>query len=172
MRLLVLALVSAGAAVTGCGGGGAGTGTSTSSRSPRPPARSQTGTTTSPTSTTPAATIPTVPRTTPPATTTSPEQQPGGAGDEEAPRVPAQFTYKNGKLTPPLVMVPATFRIAVTVTFADGKPHAVSLGGRKVRVTRAVASAILPGLAKGKSLTVTIDGRPAGRIASGLQPGP
>ncbi len=165
MRLLALALVCAGA-VMGCGGAGGDTSPSTSSRSRPPPG-------TQPKTTTPTATIPTVPRTPPPtATTTSPEQQPGGAGDEQAPRVPARFTYQDGKLTPSLVMVPATFRIAVTVTFADGKSHTVVLGGQKVPITRAVASTILPGLAKGKSLTVTIDGKPAGKIASGLQPGP
>lgn len=162
------------ALLAGCGGGGGATGTA-----PTPAQTPTRTTTTATTPTTPTATIPTVPQSTtsPPArttttTTTSPEQQPGGAGDEEAPRVPVQFTYRDGKLAPPLITVPATFRLAVTVAFADTGAHTVALGGRKVPVVRAVAAVVLPGLVKGKSLTVTIDGKLAGKIASGLQPGP
>jgi hypothetical protein len=81
------------------------------------------------------------------------EQGEGGAGDEEATRVPVELTADGGALSPTTVTIPAFLAVEVTVS-ATG-------GAEKVTITA-------PG--GGGTLTVPAGGRATRRLA-GLKPG-
>ena len=76
---------------------------------------------------------------TPPPTATeqpAPEEQEGGAGDEEAARVPAQFTVDAAGVHPPQVAVPAFLAIELSVQNGFAAPITVRLeGAEPFRVT-------------------------------------
>jgi len=59
----------------------------------------------------------------------SPEDQPGGAGDEEAIRVPVQFTVDGEGITPPQVAVPAFLALELSVSNDLPEPVTVRLEG-------------------------------------------
>jgi len=125
-RRLLIPLLAV-AALCGCGGDEQ----TTSAPAPTPPAAA---------TETPAAT----PTATPSATATegptpeSPEDQPGGAGDEEEARVPVELTLAEGGITPPEISVPGFLAlelivhnelpVEVVVRLEDAMPIAVGPG--------------------------------------------
>src|SRR4051812_19740189 len=86
--------------------------------------------------------------------TTSPENQPGGAGDEEANRAPALFTGRDGHITPAVVRVPPFIAIRVELRSADHHPYMLTFGNKVLRVGPQVASmsTSLSGLRHGQSI--------------------
>jgi hypothetical protein len=68
----------------------------------------------------PAASPPAVASPTPAAT--SAESQPGGAGDEEGPKVDARFTVTAGAVTPKAVSVPPFFPVDIVVVNPSQAP--------------------------------------------------
>jgi hypothetical protein len=85
---------------------------------------------------------------------TSPEDQPGGAGDEEPARSLALFTGENGRITPRVVRVPAFISIRVELRSADGAEYGLTFEGERLRVSAGLAS-----------VSTTLDGlRPGARL--------
>jgi hypothetical protein len=106
---------------------------------------------------------------------TSPEDAPGGAGDEEPARSLALFTGGGGKITPRVVRVPAFISIRVELRSADGSEYAVRFRGETMRVGGALASVstTFDGLRPGRSIVGTPVGRGAKvRIEATAEPGP
>jgi hypothetical protein len=110
---------------------------------------------------------------------TSPEDQPGGAGDEEAARTLALFTGEGGRITPRLVRVPAFISIRVELRSADGRAYGLLFVNEtnrvRIRVSGALgsASSTIDGLRPGHGIT----GEPVGsgtrvRIEATAEPGP
>jgi hypothetical protein len=107
---------------------------------------------------------------------TSPEDQPGGAGDEAPARSPALLTGRGGRIRPRLVRVLPFIPIRVELRSADGRAYALRFGQKVLRVGPQVAamSTTLPGLHHGQAVT----GRPVGgsgnpvRIEASAEPGP
>jgi len=127
-------------------------------------------TTTATTTTTTQATTAAKPHTS--TTSTSPESQPGGAGDETGIRVPATFTIRNGRLSPPSIGLPAFLRISFGVRNLDANAHRVVFRGHTLAVpAHGSASVLVTGLKKG-SYPVTLDGRRRALIVTGVQAGP
>jgi hypothetical protein len=94
----------------------------------------------------------------------APEEQEGGAGDEEAARVPARFTVGPGGIDPPRVSVPAFLAIGQIVVRLEGADP-ITVG--PASEARARLSGRRPGryvvnfLSVGQALLVT-----------GVEPGP
>ena len=107
--------------------------------------------------------------------TTSGETGPGGGGDEQGTRVPAIFSLKAGKLTPSNVSVPAFLAAEVTVTSTDASPHTVVVkvgkGYTFAVAPRGSGTVKVPGQ-KGGKFTILVDGKPAGTLTWGGEPGP
>jgi hypothetical protein len=105
--------------------------------------------------------------------TGSPESQPGGAGDEEPARALALFSGENGKITPPVVRVPAFISIRVELRSGDGAEYSLRFGGRSIEVGAALnsVSTTFDGLRPGAKLVGT---GPFGkvRIEATAEPGP
>jgi hypothetical protein len=105
--------------------------------------------------------------------TGSPESQPGGAGDEEPARTLALFSGENGKITPPVVRVPAFISIRVELRSADGGEYALDFGDKTIKVPGELSSAstTFDGLRPGAKLVGT---GPFGkvRIEATAEPGP
>jgi len=109
------------AALAGCGGDDS---EQTAAPTPTAPPPAATGTPT------PAATETATPTPTPTATATeNPEDQPGGAGDEEPIRVPVEFTVRDRGITPPQVAVPAFLGLELIVNNELADPIEVTLEG-------------------------------------------
>lgn len=91
--------------ITGCGGG------------EDPPTAATATPTASPAATASPSPTPTAEPTPSPTAepTPGPEAQEGGAGDEEAPRVPVDVTVDGEGVTPPVIEVPAFFALEITV---------------------------------------------------------
>jgi hypothetical protein len=113
------------------------------------------------------------------APSTSPEDQPGGAGDEEAARTLAMFTGEGGRITPRVVRVPAFISIRVELRSADGQEYGLLFASEtsrvRIRVSGALgsASSTIDGLRPGRAIT----GDPLGtgtrvRIEATAEPGP
>lgn len=112
----------------------------------------------------------------PAATTSAAENAPGGAGDEQAARVPAAFAIDGPRLSPPRVQVPAFLAIELTFSSADGKAHHVVLrsparttldvppGGRRSRRVE--------GLRAGRYAVVVDGSSTDGSLVVGGEPGP
>ena len=166
MRAAVVTLAVA-AALAGCGGDG----TQSTSATPAPPPMA----TDTPTATPTATPTPTPTATTPPSpTSTSAEDQPGGAGDEEAIRVPAEFTIgPDLKITPPQISVPAFLQIEFIVHNRSDQPVDVSwVSGRLMTVQpHDTASTTVPGRKKG---SYVVSAKPGGDalVVTGVEPGP
>jgi hypothetical protein len=111
-RLLAISLV----ALAGCGDD-----ETVDAPSPTPEATAVVTETPTPTATeTPAPTATEQP---------SPEDEEGGAGDEEAARVPVQFTVSAQGVTPPEAAVPAFLAIELSVQNGFASPITVRLEG-------------------------------------------
>jgi hypothetical protein len=113
------------------------------------------------------------------APTTSPEDQPGGAGDEEPARTLAMFSGEGGRITPRVVRVPAFISIRVELRSADGQEYGLLFASEtsrvRIRVSGALgsASSTIDGLRPGQAIT----GKPLGtgtrvRIEATAEPGP
>jgi hypothetical protein len=104
----------------------------------------------------------------------SPEDQPGGAGDEVPARSLAQFTGSAGRITPRLVRVPPYISIRVELRSADGEAYELSVAGRSIRVGSAVASAstVLDGLRPGAAYTLRSAAGRRVRVEASAEPGP
>jgi hypothetical protein len=110
---------------------------------------------------------------------TSPEDQPGGAGDEEPARTLAMFTGKGGRITPRVVRVPAFISVRIELRSADGREYGLVFENEtnrvRIRVSGALgsASSTIDGLRPGQGIT----GKPVGagtsvRIEATAEPGP
>jgi hypothetical protein len=103
----------------------------------------------------------------------APEEQEGGAGDEEAARVPAAFTVDSAGVHPPQVSVPAFLAIELSVQNGFGSPITVRLEGAEPFRVGVYATEV-----------VRLDGRRPGRyvidfgrgkkglLVTGAEPGP
>jgi hypothetical protein len=105
----------------------------------------------------------------------SPEDQPGGAGDEVPARSLALFNARAGRIRPAVVRVPPFIAIRVELHSNDGRSYALTFGDRTVRVGPRISSAstVLDGLRPGRAYTGTPRGRgnPV-RIEASAEPGP
>jgi hypothetical protein len=109
----------------------------------------------------------------PTAIETSPEEQPGGAGDEEAARTPVLLTGGSGRVTPRVIHVQPFIAIRVQLRSADGAAYEVRFGRRVVRARpgRRTATADFVGLHAGRSLVGEGPEGPV-RIVADARPGP
>jgi hypothetical protein len=105
----------------------------------------------------------------------SPEDQPGGAGDEEPARTLALFTGRAGQIRPRVIRVPAFISVRVELRSADGATYSLRFGTTTVAAGERLNShaTTIDGLRPGESIT----GRPAGagnpvRIEATAEPGP
>jgi hypothetical protein len=106
---------------------------------------------------------------------TSPEEQPGGAGDEEPARSLALFTGENGRVRPRVVRVPAFISIRVELRAKDGNPYGLRIDGRSLSVSGGLSSvsSTLDGLRPGDAYVGTLTGAPGRvRIEATAEPGP
>jgi hypothetical protein len=107
--------------------------------------------------------------------TTSPEDQPGGAGDEEPARSLALFTGENGRITPRVVRVPAYIAIRVELRSGDGEEYALTFEGETITVSGGLGSVstTLDGLRPGQAVEGTVTGASGKvRIEATAEPGP
>jgi hypothetical protein len=163
-------------ALVGCGGD------SETVADPRtdPPESLSTGTDHEPTVGTPEEHQPsrdptlTTPEQSPPPEGGSPEDQPGGAGDEEPIGVDAIFTGRGGKVTPRVVRVPPFIAVTVTLVSADGEAYALEIAGQRLVAGPGGRrdSITLDGLRQGGSYPGTVQGGGSVEIEASAEPGP
>ena len=170
-KLVVACAVAALLALSGCGGDD----------------DDEPSTTAADTETTPTATVETPTETEPPEpepeTETSPETEPaespeddeGGAGDEEPARTLALLTARGGRITPRVVRVPAFISIQVELRSADGREYELDFGDITLVAGGELmsVSATFDGLRPGEAIV----GRPRGagnrvRVEATAEPGP
>ncbi|HEY2637257.1 MAG TPA: hypothetical protein VGI54_07715 [Solirubrobacteraceae bacterium] len=175
MSVLVLA---------GCGGGGGG-GADTQTTAGKSVAQAPAKTVTSPPRTAPATT-PTMSTPTPPPAPavkqkhTKPKGEGGaaGGGDEEGNFIPVAIALlPGGQARPPVVQVPAFFKLHVTLRNGDARSHRVALAGPGVgadQATLAAGRSVTFSVNGGKPTTfrVLADGSARARIMTGANPGP
>jgi hypothetical protein len=156
-HMRILALWAGVVFLTGCGGG-------------NEPAAAPTATAT------PTATVTATPSATASATptaTASPEDQQGGAGDEQPARVPLEFTLTDGGLSPATISVPGFLGLELIVHNHTGQPQRVTLeGSGEVDVpANDTARAHFEGRRPG---TYRVDAGAAGhaQVVVGVEPGP
>jgi outer membrane biosynthesis protein TonB len=105
----------------------------------------------------------------------SPEDQPGGAGDEEPARALALLTGEKGRITPRRVRVPAFISIRVELRSEDGREYGLTFAGETIRVSGGLGSVstTIDGLRPGEAVvgTPTGPGNPV-RIEATAEPGP
>jgi hypothetical protein len=154
-------------ALGGCGGDDEETSSAPPATVPAETATAETETETAP------AVEPTVTEVAPEAT--APEEQPGGAGDEEPARTLALFTADNGRITPRVVRVPAFISIQVELRSKDGREYGLRFGDVTIRAGGEInsASTVIDGLRPNEAVV----GRPAGagnrvRVEATAEPGP
>ncbi|HYI99378.1 MAG TPA: hypothetical protein VEX36_06855 [Thermoleophilaceae bacterium] len=103
----------------------------------------------------------------------SPENQPGGAGDEVPASSQALITGRDGGLHPTVVRVPPFIAIRVELNSADGVEYELAGGGRDVKAGGEIksASTTYDGLRPGKRLILT---GPQGKVTieATAEPGP
>jgi hypothetical protein len=105
----------------------------------------------------------------------TPEDQPGGAGDEEPARTLALFTARDGRITPRVVRVPAFISIQVELRSPNGDKYGLRFGDVTITAGGGLnsVSTTLDGLRPGKAVV----GTPSGpgnrvRIEATAEPGP
>jgi hypothetical protein len=105
----------------------------------------------------------------------SPEDEPGGAGDEEPARTLALFTAEDGRITPRVVRVPAFISIQVELRSKDGREYEMRFGDVTITAGGGLSSVstTIDGLRPGKAVV----GTPTGpgnrvRIEATAEPGP
>ena len=103
----------------------------------------------------------------------SPEDQPGGAGDEIPARSQALITGRDGRLSPRRVFVPPFISVRVELRSADGAEYTLTGGGKTLSAGGGVArtTADFDGLRPGRRLVL---GGPAGSVTveASAEPGP
>ncbi|MEJ7788750.1 MAG: hypothetical protein WKF29_02595 [Thermoleophilaceae bacterium] len=102
----------------------------------------------------------------------SPEDQPGGAGDEIPARAQAMITGRGGRLSPRVIRVPPFIAVRVELRSADGRRYRLSAAGKTLRVRgRRSDAATFDGLRPGRRLLMTGTG---GRVVveASAEPGP
>jgi hypothetical protein len=132
------------------------------------------------TATSPSASTSPTQTATAPTTTASPgkgkgpEQQPGGAGDEEPARSQALFTGKGGRISPRLVQVPPFISVRVVLRSADGRDYRLQIGSHMLGVSGGVVSTstTLDGLRPGRAYVGRAGGGGRVRIEASAEPGP
>jgi hypothetical protein len=134
------------------------------------PAPAETQTATAPAS--PPEDVVTVPPSDPPATVTAPapapdapEEDQGGAGDEEGIRSSARFVVQgDGTLEPSDARIPAFFNAEITFDNQDDAAHQVEIGDRSGPLPAGrVTTITMPGRAA-TELPIILDGREAGTL--------
>jgi hypothetical protein len=105
----------------------------------------------------------------------SPEDEPGGAGDEEPARTLALLTADNGRIAPRVVRVPAFISIQLELRSKDGREYALRFGDVTIRAGGGLnsSSTTIDGLRPGEAIV----GKPTGpgnrvRIVATAEPGP
>lgn len=163
MRLAIATLLAA-AALAGCGSDDG----EQSSTTPAPAPSTATETATPGDSATPSPSA-----TEQPLPSVPPEDQPGGAGDEEPTRVPVEFTITDGKVSPPQVAVPAFLALELIVHNKSSEQVVVRLEGTEPMTVGAgdTGRARLEGRKKG---SYVVDAGDAGQalLVTGAEPGP
>lgn len=105
----------------------------------------------------------------------SPEDQPGGAGDEVPARSLALLNARGGRIAPRVVRVPPFIAIRVELHSNDGRRYSLTFGDRTISVGPRITSAstVLDGLRPGRAYTGTPSaaGNPV-RIEASAEPGP
>jgi hypothetical protein len=105
----------------------------------------------------------------------TPEDEPGGAGDEEPARTLALFTARDGRITPRVVRVPAFISIEVQLRSADGEKYRMRFGDVTITAGGGLSSVstTIDGLRPGKAIVGTPEG-PGNRvrIEATAEPGP
>ncbi len=91
-------------------------------------------------------------------------------------RVPASYVIRaGGKLSPPVVTVPAFLAVALSVTSADGSAHTVLVKTPSPHTLSVPAhgrkSILIPGLRAGR-YAIDVDGKLTGSLTIGGEPGP
>jgi hypothetical protein len=109
-------------------------------------------------------------------TGTSPEDQPGGAGDEEPARSLALFTAEAGRVTPRVVRVPAFISVRVELRAGDDGPYTLAIAGQRIDVGGQLSSGSvsLDGLRPGDAYVGRLSGAADGRVRveATAEPGP
>ena len=91
----------------------------------------------------------------------APEEEPGGAGDEEPARSLAMFTGRRGQITPRTIRVPAFLSIRVELRSADGRDYGLRIAGEPLNVTGVLGS-----------VSTTFDGLRPNQVLVGTPIGP
>jgi hypothetical protein len=125
-RLLGVIVVALALVPAGCGGDEEPASSATAPPAPTP-APSVAATPTATVTATPTASASPTATETP--TPENPEDQPGGAGDEEEVRVPVQFTLDDAGIDPPEVAVPAFLALELIVRNDGSEPVVARLEG-------------------------------------------
>ena len=103
----------------------------------------------------------------------SPEDQPGGAGDEIPARSQALITGRGGRLSPRRVFVPPFISVRVELRSADGAEYSLEGAGKRITAGGGVArtTADFDGLRPGRRLVLS---GPTGRVTveASAEPGP
>lgn len=103
----------------------------------------------------------------------SPEDQPGGAGDEIPARSQARLTGRGGEITPRTVRVPPFIAIRVELRSADGATYSLTARGRTLTAGGQIASksTTFAGLRPGRQIVLR---GPNGRVVieASAEPGP
>jgi hypothetical protein len=105
----------------------------------------------------------------------SPEDQPGGAGDEEPIRSEAVLTGRDGRLSPRVVRVPAFIAVRLELRSGDGARYAARVAGRTLRAAGSDDDAtMLDGLPPGERYAVrAVEGaRGTVHVEASAEPGP
>lgn len=155
----------------GCGGDAEKTkATDTVERVYRAPTTGQTTPEDVPPPTTPTETAPDAP---PPAPT-SPEDEPGGGGDEEPARTEVRLVGTRAGVRPLRAGVAPYISVRITLVSRDGSKHTLKIEGRTLAVggTRKSAFVELSGLPPGRAYRGVADGARKVRIVSASEPGP
>ena len=164
--ILTAALVAAALLLAACGGDDEPSVQGGSEPAPAP----ATQTATAPAS--PPEEVVTVPPSDPPVTATAPapapdapEEEQGGAGDEEGIRASARFVVQgDGTLAPQEAQVPAFFNADVTFDNRDDAAHRVEIGDRSGPLPAGrVTTITMPGRAA-TELPIILDGKQAGTL--------
>jgi hypothetical protein len=111
-----------------------------------------------------------------PDTATSPEDEQGGAGDEEPARTLALFTGSGGQIKPRVIRVPSFISIRVELRARDGNSYGLTFpGGRTIEITDGLGSisTTFDGLRPGEVLVGRyLSGGGRVRIEATAEPGP